>query len=229
MCKQFFAGRTANEWAKCEVLRNKQHICSSAFRDGFLVGFAGCQGCSPLKTPAQNAPSDPSVAESTVGENTAPSLTAPEPATSANKNASPPPIERMVRPADQAGDSPSDETIAGESSEEPTTGQTTSEPPDAGEIPVRESPRGKKKPRDVQTTLKQINTLRESARKAKDGAEPGKAFRDVSKAWEAAKAHPEDPRCRALIEQLAAEMRELAPRANDRYRTAIPHAPLVAE
>lgn len=99
--------------------------------------------------------------------------------------------------------------------------------PDQTDSP--EPVRGKRKSGDVNSTLKQIQTLRQNAKRAKDEGDVGKAFQHVTKAWDAARSYPDDAQCRAIVKELAAEIRDLGPNANAPFRVQSAHSELIVK
>ncbi len=186
-----------------------------------MTALPGCQGCavSPPASPLEQ-PTDESAEPTTSADDTAQETTSGD---SDKAPASHPPIERHASSSPNGAESTSNDLDG--SAENPPSSDSS----DPSEATASQRGRGKKKPSDLNSTIKQINTLRQDAKRARDQGDLGKAFQDVTKAWDAARSHPNDAQCRALAEQLAKEMQELAPNANDRYRTRSTHSRLIVK
>lgn len=167
----------------------------------FSLGLPGCSGCgvTPNETPqAESSEPDKPHSDNSVKvpsesnparETVAASPAQAEPESQADKSV--PDANGASSPAESSAPESS-----GASSDSPSTSRKTDNPDSA---------------------LNTATSLREKARRAADRKDYGSAFDYTSRAWEAARAWPQDSRLKKLAEELVADLEKLGEQANSKF------------
>ena len=161
----------------------------------------GCSGCGV--TPQETPPAESSEPDKQHSDDSAKVPTESKPVREAMGKSSAP-----TETESQAGDSVPKATKASLPAE-------TSAP--ASSSDSTDSPSTSRKTGNAESALNTATSLREKARRAADRKDYGSAFDYTSRAWEAARAWPQDSRLKKLAEELVADLEKLGEQANSKF------------